>query len=570
MIFDENALGLNFTNDKYALNTDIHLLGGYDYVAFKKMWHCGFQTSQSWPRIFSYDLDYKQNDSIGDARTNWELNRNFQFALLAKDYFISGEDTYLEELKDLFDDWNQANPFLTGIAWTSIMEVAIRSISWMYCLAFLKKTKNDCGIIIEHLENGIINMVDYVSRHYSRFSSANNHLLVEAASIAIAGYAFQRQKWIALSIKILTEEIGKQNYADGVNKELSLHYQTFGMEAYALVAHVMVSNGGEIPKQWLEMLPKMCEYVSHCIWKERIIEFGDDDEGKILDLKGKKLFHPEYVLQLCSLVLNKRYSSFSDVNETVNWLFDNNAISHIRQLPLYDNTKSRCFDIGGNSFLRDISDRIIIGIDHADLGFGSIAAHGHADALSFQMLVDGNTIFTDPGTYIYHCNLHDRNEFRKTINHNTLCINSKDQSEMLGAFLWGRKAKAKIISFKTTENKDELFVEHDGYMPIIHKRCFNFDKVKDTIVIKDVLTKDCSWCSTFMLGVDCVPEVKDNVCEIRCNGIYCKMEVLSVIKEIKIEDVFLSLEYGKKVKSKAIRIYGNKKESIVKIEIKLN
>ncbi len=37
---------------------------------------------------------------------------------------------------------------------------------------------------------------------------------------------------------ILSEELPKQNYKDGVNKELSLHYQTFGMEAYGIVGVV--------------------------------------------------------------------------------------------------------------------------------------------------------------------------------------------------------------------------------------------------------------------------------------------------------------------------------------------
>lgn len=45
-------------------------------------------------------------------------------------------------------------------------------------------------------------------------------------------------------------------------------------------------------------------------------------------------------------------------------------------LPISD---ACCFKEGGNTFLRDGQDRVLIGIDHAALGFGSIAAHGHAD-----------------------------------------------------------------------------------------------------------------------------------------------------------------------------------------------
>ena len=40
--------------------------------------------------MFSYDIPCSQQEDIGDIRTNWELNRHFQFSALAKSYYISG------------------------------------------------------------------------------------------------------------------------------------------------------------------------------------------------------------------------------------------------------------------------------------------------------------------------------------------------------------------------------------------------------------------------------------------------------------------------------------------------
>lgn len=56
-------------------------------------------------------MEYKQRDDIGDARTNWELNRHFQFALLAKVYYVSGDKKVLLEFENLFNDWNQKTLF---------------------------------------------------------------------------------------------------------------------------------------------------------------------------------------------------------------------------------------------------------------------------------------------------------------------------------------------------------------------------------------------------------------------------------------------------------------------------
>ncbi len=93
-------LGIYFGNRNYSVNTSIHLLGGYDYNYYKKDWaNRFFKRRIAGMARFGYYLNYKQRDDIGDARTNWELNRHFQFALLAKGYFVSGDRQYADSLE---------------------------------------------------------------------------------------------------------------------------------------------------------------------------------------------------------------------------------------------------------------------------------------------------------------------------------------------------------------------------------------------------------------------------------------------------------------------------------------
>ena len=550
--FNSNRIGLNFRNVAYSQNTNVSRLKGLD--------------CDKWPMTFSYDLDYKQRDDLGDARTNWEKNRHFDWVLLAKAYYVTKDEKYFQQLDNNVRIWCENNPFLHGISWTSAMELAIRAINWMYALAFVQAA----GKNIPALRVGAINMVDYLTKHYSRYSSANNHLLVEATAIGVAGYALGYSPWKELAIRLLSEELYRQNYADGVNKELSLHYQTFGMEAYLLLAHI----SGE--SRWNEMLKKQCEYVAHSAWREKTVcEFGDDDEGKILDLQGGSWHQWEWVLQLGSLITEVRYSKFDDICENTRWFFTDEEIADVMRQPLFDNTSSRCFEEGGNSFLRDKDDRVLIGIDHAALGFGSIAAHGHADALSFQMLVDGETVIADPGTYIYHCDLEHRNSFRKTINHSTICVGNRDQSEMLGAFLWGKRAECKLVHFASDDDMDVLIAEHDGYKPIIHQRTFEWHKDVYKLRIKDVIADNkgntTDWVSTMMLGKDVVvvKSTKETV-----NLTSGKNEIIitvnTPIEKICIEDAELSEEYGIKIPTKAIRIYGSEKVCSIDIDLKIN
>ena len=131
-----------------------------------------------------------------------------------------------------------------------------------------------------------------------------------------------------------------QNYSDGVNKELSLHYQSFYMEAMGLMMRLLVKNKISVPKNWKPTLKKMCSYMADCMgdYGEMMV-FGDDDEGKILDLQGG-FNHYQYVLGLFSFLLDEQYINLHKVgNENLNWLFStedcNIALSKsLYQVPL--------------------------------------------------------------------------------------------------------------------------------------------------------------------------------------------------------------------------------------------
>lgn len=190
------------------------------------------------------------------------------------------------------------------------------------------------------------------------------------------------------------------------------------------------------------------------------------------------------------------------------------------------------------------------------------------------MLLDGEIVFADPGTYIYHCWIAERDKFRKTINHNTLCLidNSNsfiDQSKMLGAFMWGDRANCRLVDYKIGDDeKDILIAEHDGYKPCIHRRKFEFDKFKRVLNIEDEVTEHVNSAVTFMLGQNVAPtQMADGDIELRTSTAVIEMHVDGA-ERIAIEDAELSPEYGVKVASKAIRVYSNSKK--IKTIIKIN
>ncbi len=548
---DADRLYLNYGNTACSCNTAIHLLSGFDYEVYKTRWNAGFQTDREWPDTFSYDLEYKQKDEIGDARTNWELNRHFQFALLAKDYAASGDEKYLRELEALFDDWNEKNPFLHGISWTSVMESAIRCVNWIYAYGFLARAGAPDKLLGE-LKTGILNMTDYIAKHYSRYSSANNHLIVEACAIGHSGVLFRHQPWIDLAVNILTRELPLQNYSDGVNKELSLHYQSFYMEAMGLMLRLLKKNGLAVPVAWPEMLDKMCRYVADCMGGYgEIVVFGDDDEGKILDLAGVSgaaqpydhTGHYRYMLGMLSVLLEKQYTDLKALDcETLHWLFTEAEIAAAETKARYQSPQFCCYREGGNTILRSRDRKLLIGVDHAALGFGSICAHGHADALSFQVFFEGKPVLVDPGTYIYHCCLESRNAFRETRNHNTVCVDGKNQSEMLGAFLWGRKANARLEDYQEKDGTARLVMTQDGYSPVMHKRTIAFDGNR-SLTVTDEMSADCSAEANFLFAPGLRTAIAGQSMTVSGNGTETEITLSGVPKPVPRE---YSPCYGKK------------------------
>ncbi|WEZ85858.1 heparinase II/III-family protein (plasmid) [Rhizobium sp. 32-5/1] len=139
----------------------------------------------------------------------------------------------------------------------------------------------------------------------------------------------------------------------------------------------------------------------------------------------------------------------------------------------------KTFADGGYTVIREAREGhdVHIIMDHAPLGYLSIAAHGHADALSLVVTVDGKPLFIDPGTYLYHSGGAWRDWFRSTRAHNTLALAGSDQSIMSGAFNWSHKAAATLELIEEGRNW-RIVASHDGYQKrfgCLHRRTVTAD-----------------------------------------------------------------------------------------------
>jgi hypothetical protein len=133
-------------------------------------------------------------------------------------------------------------------------------------------------------------------------------------------------------------------------------------------------------------------------------------------------------------------------------------------------------------------------VDSGPLGYLSIAAHGHADALSFVLSIGDREILVDPGTYAYHTEPSWRRYFRSTLAHNTVGIDGEDQSVQAGNFMWTHHAQARCIEFETGTERQRFVGEHYGYQrlpdPVAHRREIVHDARRQLIEVTDMLRCD--------------------------------------------------------------------------------
>jgi hypothetical protein len=100
--------------------------------------------------------------------------------------------------------------------------------------------------------------------------------------------------------------------------------------------------------------------------------------------------------------------------------------------------------------------------------------HGHADALSITLSLNGMPIIVDPGTYRYNGEPDFRRYFKGTRAHNTVTVDGEDQAVQETGFIWSRPYRACLTEAKMVEGAFILDACHDGYKrlgsPLVHRR----------------------------------------------------------------------------------------------------
>jgi len=496
----------SYNQKSYELTFDIlHVFGKViNYSEQEIDWHKDIFSGNRFPLGFSKSLNIRNNPDLS-AKNVWEINRLQFLIFIALNYSHTKEEKYLNQFKRILSSWIENNPYLRGINWYSNIEVNIRLIVWYYCWHLLdaEKLMLKDNAFNEFVERRWIPTIyqhcKYSYRNPSKFSSSNNHLISEYAGLFIASSLWQFResgKWNRYAKLGLEKEILRQHSNNGINKEEAAEYIQFITDFFLIAFLVGKNTDNSFSEDYQNRLKKIFYYIYSFLDRDgNFPQYGDEDDGRCLVFDQLESFNNfRSLLTSGALIFNdallKSKSSGIDIKNLV--LFGDDFISRFEEIEeIHPDEKSAFYPDEGHFIFRkqENEKEVYMHFDAAPLGYLSIAAHGHADALSFILHLDGQAVFVDAGTYTYHTEPEWRNYFIGTLAHNTVRINRLNQATIAGPTLWLNHYRSKVLRSESTENFDIVKAQHDGYklLGIIHTREVIFDKKQLQVRIIDKL-----------------------------------------------------------------------------------
>ncbi|MGH9703831.1 MAG: alginate lyase family protein, partial [Candidatus Acidiferrales bacterium] len=459
----------------------------FDLLGYKNLdygreidWHRDAVSGKRAPLKIWYKIPYLNFAEVGDHKVIWELNRHQHLLTLARAYCSTKDERYVRELCAQWYHWKKENPYPLGINWASSLEVAFRSLSWLWVRQLLA----DCPALPCEFHYDLLEALAQNGRHISRnlstYFSPNTHLLGEAVALFFLGTLcpqiraaanWQKQGW-----EIILAEAEKQIFPDGMHFEQSLYYHVYALDLFLHARILAQRNALTVPAFLDRTIEKMAEIL--CVLGRTGVppRLGDDDGGRVFDPsrnRAKQLLDPLSTAAVLFRRADFKAASQGLCEETL-WLLGTKGLEEFDKLPsMLPAMGSRAFDSSGIYVMASGESSTQLVARAGPMG-ALRAGHSHCDSLSVHLSIDGREILSDPGTHKYVSGDGERETFRGTSAHNTLRIGGEDQAKAGDSFSWNSLPSVRVEHWISEDTFDLLEASHSGYQrlepPALHRR----------------------------------------------------------------------------------------------------
>jgi hypothetical protein len=396
----------------------------------------------------------KTNFHFKDIKFVWEPCRFGWAFILARAFRITGDEDYSLCFWKYFEQFEKSNPPYFGANWISGQEVGIRLIGITFAASVLRNSKHSTEVRQQKLVSSLVNHAQRISLTlpYAR-AQRNNHLLSEAVGLFTAGVILTRHpqssNWKKKGWDIFIKAIADQIDEDGVFIQHSMNYHRLMLHD-ALWFNTMASLAGmDLPRTTKEKLLKSIKWLMAQmeISNGKTPNLGHNDGSNFLMLDCCDYSDYRPTVQAGSIAfLDRRALPFGKWDESCIWL----------GLNLQKNSPLEKKNIDPESVLKLQKGNLTLYLSAANF----YARPAHADQLHADIWWKGINIAQDAGTYQYNLPAPWNNSLGKTLVHNTVTVDEKDQMIWAGKFLWLDWAQARI-----SENSLPTSVKasHNGY-----------------------------------------------------------------------------------------------------------
>lgn len=470
-------------------------------------WNSDPRTGIELPRDFGPLLDFRDLGPDVDIKFLWEVNRHLWWVPVAQAYACSGDPRYLKSIGTWLESWLDDCPYPRGPNWSSPIEHGIRLINWSLVWHLIGGRHSPLfeGPAGKALERrwiaSIYQHLHFIRTNYSRYTSAGNHRIGEAAGVYVGARTWPLwpgcAAWARQAKRILEAEAALQFAADGVNREQSFCYHRFSLEFLLAALLCGRSAGDAFSPAFAARIEAATGYLAACIDAGgNVPAYGDGDEGQVFSLaqgEGDNAYRAAAAIG-ARLVDRGDVAAVGEGDDPCAWLAPAPAERTAPNGTAKSYTPRRDYSTGGFVLLgRDLGarDEVRALFDVGPLGYNRIAGHGHADVLALTLSIAGREFLIDSGTYCYNAAPEWRRYFRGTAAHNTLEVDGQDQSVYGGSFLWLRDVDTRIERIELGDEIDRVAASHDGYRrlrdPVRHRRTVELDKRAGTLTVVDTI-----------------------------------------------------------------------------------
>jgi len=248
-----------------------------------------------WKRDYCFGQEWlastKYQPGPTDIKCIWEMNRLQFLPVVGLAFLLTEDQRYLDFVQSTLLSWNASNPVFSSPNWNSPMEVALRSISIVLTLSFIRDAIREgsefFAIITKSLfEHGVFVECNLEIGFYG---TRGNHFLSDILGLLVLGLAFRGtrrgRKWMRYSRGQLEFCIKRQVDDDGTYFEHSTSYHRLVLEIFTYGYLIGNQNGVSFSARYAAKLERMFECASCYIRPDGLtVQAGDADDGRVLIL----------------------------------------------------------------------------------------------------------------------------------------------------------------------------------------------------------------------------------------------------------------------------------------------